>query len=117
MRLFVIAAVASAVLAGCGSSEPKEASAPALDTVLDCLKVNGLDAKDQSTSTGDKIGIDYDAGRLVISFEDSAEDAESYASAAESSGDAAFVKGTVAVTVPQDPEAEGDRAAVEECVG
>jgi hypothetical protein len=98
------------------STTAESADAPALDTVLDCLKVGGLDAKDQSTSTGEKIGIDYGAGRLVISFEDSPEDAETYASVAEAGGETAVVKGSVAITIPDDPAAKADQAAVEECV-
>jgi hypothetical protein len=129
MRPHFIAAVAlSATLAlgGCGgddegSTTPDKtaatADAPALDTVLDCLKVGGLDAKDQSSSTGEKIGIDYDGGRLLISFEESPEDAEAYASAAEATGETAVVKGSVAITIPDDAGAEADQAAVEECVG
>jgi hypothetical protein len=101
---------------GGGGGGEKPASAPALDTVLDCLKVGGLDAKDQSTSTGEKIGIDYDGGRLLISFEESPEDAQTYASVAEANGETAVVKGSVVITVPADPGAEGDQAAVEECV-
>jgi hypothetical protein len=90
--------------------------AQSLDTVLDCLKVGGLDAKDQSNSGGEVIGIDYPAGRLVISFKESAEDAETYASVAEANGYTAFVKGTLAITIPADPAAESARPAVEECV-
>jgi hypothetical protein len=113
-------------LGGCGDDEKKGASssppvekaaaAPALDTVLDCLKVGGLDAKDQSNSGGEVIGIDYPAGRLVISFKESAEDAETYASVAEANGYTAIVKGTLAITIPADPAAESARPAVEECV-
>jgi hypothetical protein len=90
--------------------------AQSLDTVLDCLKVGGLDAKDQSSSFGETIGIDYSGGRLVISFKESAEDAETYASVAESNGYTAVVKGTVAITIPDDPDAKAAQPAVEECV-
>lgn len=121
MRTSLLAACAAALaLAGCGGDEAKTTAssggAPALDTVLDCLKVDGLDAKDQSTSTGEKIGIDYDGGRLVISFEKSAAEADAYASVAKANGETAVVKGTVAITIPADPTAEGDRTKVEECV-
>jgi hypothetical protein len=123
MRISLLAACAASTtfaLGGCGGddkSEKPSVSAPALDTVLDCLKVGGLDAEDQSSSTGEKIGIDYDGGRLLVSFEESPEDAESYASVAEASGETAVVKGSVAITVPDDPDAEADQQAVEECVG
>jgi hypothetical protein len=109
-------------LGGCGGDDSSKgtttatADAPPLDTVLDCLKVDGLDAKDQSSSTGDKIGIDYPGGRLVISFEESAEDADSYASAAKATGETAIVKGTVAITIPDDPAAKTDQPKVEQCV-
>jgi hypothetical protein len=113
-------------LGGCGDDEKKSASssppvqkaaaAPALDTVLSCLKGEGLEAKDQSNSGGEVIGIDYPAGRLVISFKESAEDAETYASVAEANGYTAFVKGTLAITIPADPAAESARPAVEGCV-
>ena len=126
-----VAATLALALGGCGGDDDKSGSttadkpaateetgsAPALDTVLDCLKVGGLDAKDQSTSTGAKIGIDYAGGRTVISFEDSPEDAETYASVAEANGETAIVKGSVAITIPADPDAEGDKAAIEECAG
>jgi hypothetical protein len=123
-----LAVLCLAMAAGCGggddgggggSASTKPAAggdAPAPDTVLDCLKVGGLDAEDQSNSTGEKIGIDYAGGRLLISFEESAEDAESYASVAEANGETAVVKGTVVITVPDDPDAQADQAAVEECV-
>jgi hypothetical protein len=132
MRPHSIAAIAlsaTLALAGCGGDDEDSGStttddktaatadAPALDTVLDCLKVGGLDAKDQSSSTGEKIGIDYDGGRLLISFEESPEDAETYASVAEANGETAIVKGSVAITIPDDPDAEADQGAVEECVG
>jgi curli biogenesis system outer membrane secretion channel CsgG len=127
MRTLLLPSVAAAVtlaLGGCGSDEQKSTTAakPAstgtapLDTVLDCLKVGGLDAKNQSTSTGEKIGIDYPSGRLVVSFEKSVADAEAYASVAKTNGETAVVKGTVAITVPADPHAEADQPAVEECV-
>jgi hypothetical protein len=120
-----VAALALAI-GGCGGDDDKSGSttpatkevadAPALDTVLDCLKVGGLDAKDQSSTTGPKIGIDYAGGRALISFEESQEDAETYASVAEANGYTAIVKGSVAVTIPADPDAEADRPAIEECV-
>jgi hypothetical protein len=67
-------------------------------------------------STPCSTGIDYPGGRLVVSFEKSAADAEAYASIAKTNGETAVVKGTVAITVPADPHAEADQPAVEECV-
>jgi len=105
---------------GDGSGEtPTEASggeAPSLDAVLACLKKEGLDAKDQSSSTGEQIGIDYPGGRLGVKFEESADDAETYASVAETNGETAVVKGSVVITVPADPGAETAQPAVEGCV-
>jgi hypothetical protein len=129
MRTSLLAAAAATFALGlgaCGGGDDKGAStsdktaetadAPALDTVLDCLKVDGLDAKDQSSSTGEKIGIDYDGGRTLVSFKDTPEDAATYASVAEANGETAVVKGSVAITIPADPTAEADRSKVEECV-
>ena len=128
MRTYLVTAGTAAALAlgGCGgddksasgtsSTTASSADAPALDTVLDCLKVNGLDAKDQSSSTGPKIGIDYPGGRTVIVFKESPEEAETYASVAKANGETAIVKGSLAVTIPADAEAEGDQPAIEECV-
>jgi hypothetical protein len=104
-------------LGGCGGDDSGGGDTPPLDTVLDCLKVDGLDAKDQSSSTGEKIGIDYPGGRTVISFEDSPEDAETLASVAEANGETTVVEGSIAVTIPADPAAEDDQSAIEECVG
>jgi hypothetical protein len=53
----------------------------------------------------------------VISFEDSPEDAETLASVAEANGETTVVEGSIAVTIPADPAAEGDQSAIEECVG
>lgn len=125
-RLFT-AGVTALVLAGCGGGDEGEdeapasggasaASAPSPDAVLACLKEQGLDAKDQSTSTGKKIGIDLAGGRLVISFEDSEEEAKTYASVAETNGETAVVKGSVAITVPDTPTASTAQPTVERCV-
>ena len=84
--------------------------------MLACLKREGVEAEDQSTSTGKKIGIDYGAGRAVISFEKTAEDAATYVSVAETNGETAVAKGTVAITLPDDPEAEAAKSTVEGCV-
>lgn len=135
--LAVAATTAMLALAGCGGDDEdsgdqstsggattqegaqQEASggaAPSPDAVLACLKEEGLDAKDQSSSFGETIGIDYPGGRLVISFQPSAEEAEAYASAAETSGETAVVKGSVVITVPVDAEAQSAQSAVEGCV-
>lgn len=130
----VLAGVCGAVvlgLAGCGggdegkdekgsgdsgaSSAPKAAS-PSHATVLGCLKGEGLEAEDQTTSTGKKIGIDYPAGRVVVSFEKSAEDAKTYGSVAETNGETTVVKGTIAATIPSDPAAESAKEAIEGCI-
>ena len=98
-----------------GATEAKT-TAPSHAAVLACLKKEGLDAEDQSNSTGKKIGLDYPAGRAVISFEDSPEDAEAYASVAETNGETATAKGSVAITLPADPAADAAKPAVEGCV-
>ena len=95
------------------SSEPKAASHA---TVLKCLKGEGLEAEDQTNSSGKKIGIDYPAGRLVISFEKSAEDAETYGSVAETNGETTVVEGTVVAAIPDDPEAESAQDTIEGCI-
>ena len=136
MRTKLVAGLCGGVLiavAGCGGddggdkaagTDTKESSgtteaqttAPGHAAVLACLKKEGLDAEDQSTSTGKKIGLDYPAGRAVISFEDSAEDAEAYASVAKTNGETATAKGSVAITLPADPAADAAKPAVEGCV-
>ena len=102
--------------AGTTQEEASGGEAPALDAVLACLKKEGLEAKEQSSSMGETIGIDYPGGRLVISFQPTPEDAETYASVAETNGETAVVKGSVAITVPADPGAESAQATVEGCV-
>ena len=99
-----------------GSGDAPAAEAPTKDAVLACLKQEGLDAKDQSTSTGDKVGVDLTGGRMVVSFEDSEEAAKTYASVAETNGEAAVVKGSVAITVPDSPEASTAQPAAEKCI-
>ena len=101
---------------GAASTEASGGTAPSLDAVLACLKKEGLDAKDQSSSTGEQIGIDYPGGRLGVKFEESPEEAETYAPVAETNGETAVVKGSVGITVPADPGAETGQAAVEACV-
>ncbi len=114
-------------VAGCGGGDGDSAgatsaddgsggSAPSHEAVLACLKKEGLDAKDQSSSSGPKVGIDYPGGRLLVTFEDTPEDAEAYASVAKGTGETAVVKGSVAITVPGDPGAESAQPAVERCV-
>ena len=134
MRTKLVAGLCGSVviaLAGCGgddggdeaasadtkeSAGATEAKAPSHAAVLACLKREGVEAEDESTSTGKKIGIDYAAGRAVISFEDSAEDAKTYASVAETNGETATAKGSVAITLPADPAADVAEPAVEGCV-
>ena len=57
--------------------------------------------------------LDYPARRAVISFEDSAEDAEAYASVAKTNGDTAIAKGSVAITLPVTPKLVGQVPAAE----
>jgi hypothetical protein len=129
-----LAAVAMAV-AGCGGGDedsgdtgggtgaggdsaaaPAASATPDHATVLDCLKKAGLDAEDQSNSTGASIGIDYPGGRTLISFEDSPEDAETLGSVAKNSGDTVVVKGSLVVTIPVDAAAQTDQPKIESCV-
>jgi hypothetical protein len=85
-----------------------------LDEVLTCLQSEGIDAKDQSSSLGETIGIDYSGGRTTISFEDSEEDAELSASLGETYGEVTQF-GTIVVII--DPSADtADTAVVESCV-
>jgi hypothetical protein len=98
-----------------GSSATKTAS-PSHATVLKCLKDAGLEAEDQSSSTGNTIGIDYPAGRLVVSFKKSAEEAETYGSVAKSSGYGTIVKGKIAVSIPVDADAQSAEDTVEGCI-
>ncbi len=85
--------------------------------MLSCLEDAGLDAEDQSSSTGDNVGIDYPGGRTVISFEESEDDAETAESVAESDPTyETFREGLIVVTIPDDPDATGDRSAIETCV-
>lgn len=99
-----------------GEDAPSSAAAkPA--TVLACLEDAGLAAKDQSSSTGEKIGIDYPGGRTVISFEESESDAETLESisSSQSTGET-FRSGLVVVSAADDPAAAADRDAIESCV-
>jgi hypothetical protein len=131
--LAAAAATLALAVAGCGSddggdeesasgaeettsAEAPAGEAPTLEAVLACLKKEGLEAEDESSSTGETIGIDYPAGRLVVKFEDTPEDAAAYASVAETNGETAVVKGRIAITVPADPGAETAQATVESCV-
>lgn len=101
---------------GSGTTSPPKAASPSNATVLGCLKREGLDAKDQSSSTGKTIGIDYPAGRVVIAFKGSVEDAKTYASVAKTNGETTVVKGTIVATIPADPAAETAKATVEGCI-
>lgn len=98
------------------STDSGSKKAPGHAAVLSCLKEAGLEAEDQSSSMGKTIGIDYAAGRALVSFQKTAEDAESYASAAKSNGDSSSTQGTVAITVPDDPEAKEAQSTIEGCV-
>ena len=105
-----------------GSETEKETSAtvPSLDAMLSCLKAQGLDAKDQSSSRGDAIGIDRPGGRTVISFEETEEEAKTLEGVADTQtgpGGEAFRQGTVVVSIPDDPAATGvDKPAIETCL-
>ncbi|HEX5911222.1 MAG TPA: hypothetical protein VFY44_12075 [Thermoleophilaceae bacterium] len=98
------------------ASTPSKAASPSHAAVLKCLQDAGLEAEDQSNSSGKKVGIDYPAGRLVISFEKSAEDAETYASVAKTNGEGTIVKGTIVATIPVDAEAQSAEDTVEGCI-
>lgn len=78
---------------------------------------SGPGCEDQSTSTGEKVGIDAPEGRVIITFEDTPEDAAAYASVAETNGELASVKGTVAITIPKGGAAEAAKDQIEGCVG
>jgi hypothetical protein len=99
-------------------STPSGAGAPDLDAVLACMKREGAKASGQSSSTGPKIGIDYPAGRLIVSFEESEKDAELRASVAKAQdpGSTAVQKGTVVITAPADPAAAVGTQIAERCV-
>jgi len=132
-RSLMLCGAALLMLAGCGGeddgddareqgagSESTAAAGPApkLGAVLACMKREGLDARDQSSSTGPKIGVDYPAGRLIVSFEESAEAATlttSVAKTQDPSG-SAVQKGTVVIITPADPAAEVGRPIAERCV-
>ncbi len=95
---------------------PAAGSAPKLDAVLACMKQEGLDAQDQSSSTGETIGVDYPAGRLGVAFEESEEDAAALASVATTNGETAVQKGTVVISSPVDPAAAVGQPIAEGCV-
>jgi hypothetical protein len=134
MRSRVLAALCGAVVlgvAGCGGDDESsgdkgsegsgttsaaKSDSPSHATVLKCLKDEGLEAEDQTSSSGKKIGIDYPAGRLVISFEKTAEDAETYGSVAKTNGDTAVVKGTIVASIPVDADAQSAQSTVEGCL-
>ena len=118
-------------LGGCGGDDGDEkssgsksdespkttaAKAPSHAAVLKCLQDADLEAKDQSSSSGNTIGIDYPAGRAVISFQKTAEEAATYASVAKTNGETAVAKGTVAITIPVDAEAQTAQSTIEGCV-
>ena len=133
MRSRVLAGMCAVVLvglAGCGgddgggddkgSADSKTTSTPAAASpshaaVLKCLKDAGLEAEDQS-STNKTIGIDYPAGRLVISFQGSPEEAETYGSVAKTNGEGTIIKGKVVATIPVDAKAQSAEDTVEGCL-
>jgi len=80
------------------------------------MKREGLDAQDESSSTGETIGVDYPAGRLVVSFLESEEDAAAYASVATTNGETAVQKGAVVISSPVDPAAAVGQSIAEGCV-
>jgi len=82
------------------------------------MKREGLEARDQSSSTGPKIGVDYPAGRLIVSFEESEEDAKLATSVAKTQDPnaSAVQKGTVVISAPADPAAEVGQPIAERCV-
>ena len=120
------------MLAGCGGGEDSGAAAgqdgasarnvsgppPTLDAVLACMKREGLDAENQSTSSGAKIAVDYPAGRLIVSFEDSSHDAERTASLARTQHPAATTvrSGTIVISSSADRGAQVGRPVAEDCV-
>lgn len=144
MRVVMSMFIVAAVVAGCGgsgedtSSTPDRADtaavattetadpdtgsavadAPNLEAVLACMTAGGLEATDQSSSTGPKIGVDLSAGRLVMSFEETEEDAETAASVAESQDPNGRVvqDGNVVIFAPDDPAAETAVPIAERCV-
>jgi hypothetical protein len=95
------------------TSQPATQGA-AFEDVLACLKAQGVDAQDQSNSTGGAvIGIDYSGGRTTIEFEESQEDADTTASIAESYGEV-IQAGTVVASI--DPSGSSDSAVVKSCI-
>lgn len=76
-----------------------------------------MDAQDQSSdTTGETIGIDYSAGRTVIAFETSEEDAETLESAQPDPTAETFREGLIVVSIPDSPDASADRATIETCI-
>jgi hypothetical protein len=96
-----------------GSDQPVTQGA-AFEDVLACLQAEGIEAEDQSNSTGGAvIGIDYSGGRTTIEFEESQEDADTTASIAESYGEV-IQAGTVVASI--DPSGSSDSATVASCI-
>lgn len=107
----------SSTTASDGAEKQTTAAAPAtaatLDSVLACLTAAGVDAKDQTNSTGDVVGIDYAGGRTVIAFQAS----DSEADAAEIVvGTEGLRVGNVVVSFADDPDAATDKAAIQTCL-
>ena len=99
-----------------GGSTTEEAASPSHAAVLKCLKEAGLDAEDQTSSMSKTIGIDYPGGRLVISFQESPEEAKTYASVAKTNGEGTIVKGKVVATIPVDADAQSAEDTVQGCL-
>lgn len=100
-----------------GGTEAAGSGGPGLETVLSCLQDAGLEAQDQSSNTsGETIGIDYPAGRTVISFEKSEEDAETAESVQPDPTAETFREGLIVVSIPGSPDATAGREAIETCI-
>ena len=130
-RSLIVFAGAMLLLAGCSGAEESPESAPTdestddaetgeptFEDMLACMQAGGLDATDQSSSTGANIGVDYPGGRLLVTFEESEEDAETYASVAESQDPTSTVvhSGTIVISSPDDPAAEVGLGITEDCL-
>lgn len=107
----------SSTSTGSGGAEKTTTAAPAstatLDSVLECLTAAGVDAKDQTNSTGDVVGIDYPGGRTVIAFQASASEADAAEIVVGTEG---LRVGNVVVSFADDPAAATDKPAIQACL-